>query len=73
MFIPTSLWEQTKHLENQIFDAMPAEVLFELMLDFFKPKEQRKQQQDLLLEPCDWFISLQQWDNDIGASNIKDK
>lgn len=37
MFIPTSLWEQTKHLEYQIFDAMPADVLYELMMDFFKP------------------------------------
>ncbi len=31
MYIPTSLWESTRHLENQIFDAMPAESLSELM------------------------------------------
>jgi hypothetical protein len=27
MMIPTSLWESTRHLENQIFDAMPEESL----------------------------------------------
>ena len=31
MFIPTSLWEQTRHMENQIFDAMPVESLNDLM------------------------------------------
>ena len=31
MFIPSSLWEQTRHLENQIFDAMPVESLNDLM------------------------------------------
>lgn len=32
MFIPTSLWEQTRHLENQIFDAMPVDALNDLMI-----------------------------------------
>ncbi|CDW82744.1 UNKNOWN [Stylonychia lemnae] len=36
MFIPSSLWEQTRHLENQIFDAMPVESLNDLMNDFLK-------------------------------------
>ena len=31
MLIPTSLWESTRHLENQIFDAMPVESLTDLM------------------------------------------
>lgn len=31
MFIPTSLWESTRHLENQIFDAMPVDSLNDLM------------------------------------------
>ena len=35
-FIPTSLWESTRHLEFQIFDAMPTEALQELMLAAFK-------------------------------------
>ena len=32
MIVPTSLWEQTKHLKYQIFDAMSAEDLRELMI-----------------------------------------
>lgn len=32
LFIPTSLWEQTRHLENQIFDAMPVETLNDFMV-----------------------------------------
>lgn len=31
MFIPTSLWASTRHLDNQIFDAMPLEQLTNLM------------------------------------------
>ena len=31
MFIPTSLWEQTRHMENQIFDDIPVESLNDLM------------------------------------------
>ncbi len=27
MLIPTKLWEETRHLENQIFDAIPVERL----------------------------------------------
>lgn len=25
VYIPTTLWESTRHLENQIFDALPAD------------------------------------------------
>eukprot|EP00347_Sterkiella_histriomuscorum_P022380 403330690 len=39
MFIPSSLWEQTRHLENQIFDAMPVESLRDLMKEVFTRKE----------------------------------
>lgn len=31
MYIPTSLWESTKDLEFQIFDAFPLEELRHLM------------------------------------------
>ena len=31
LFIPTTLWETTRHLDNQIFDAMPVESLTDLM------------------------------------------
>jgi hypothetical protein len=27
MLIPTKVWEETRHLENQIFDAIPVERL----------------------------------------------
>jgi len=33
MFIPTSLWEQTRFLEFQIFEAMDASFLRELMVE----------------------------------------
>ena len=62
MFIPISLWEQTKHLEYQIFDAMPADVLYELMMDFFNPEDKRIHQQDIVIEPFDSYMSFQQWD-----------
>lgn len=31
VFIPTTLWEETRHLENQIFDALPADHLADMM------------------------------------------
>jgi len=33
MFVPTSLWEQTRHLEHQIFDAIDASFLKELLME----------------------------------------
>jgi hypothetical protein len=33
MFVPTSLWEQTRDLKNQIFDAMDASFLKEIMVE----------------------------------------
>lgn len=37
-FIPTSLWEQTKDLEQRIFEAIAADDLFELMFEPFQTK-----------------------------------
>ena len=33
MFVPTSLWEQTRDLKYQIFDAMDASFLKEIMVE----------------------------------------
>jgi hypothetical protein len=33
VFIPTSLWEQTRLLQYQIFEAMDAALLKEIMLE----------------------------------------
>ena len=33
MFVPTSLWEQTRHLKFQIFEAMDASFLKEIMIE----------------------------------------
>jgi len=41
MYIPTSLWEQTRHLDNQIFDAMPLDALNDLMNQAFTLKSQQ--------------------------------
>ena len=41
---------------------MSADVLYELMLDFFNPEEKRIHQQDILIEPFDSYMSFQQWD-----------
>ena len=38
MFIPTSLWEQTKDLEYRIFEAIAADNFFELMYEPFQVK-----------------------------------
>lgn len=34
MLIPTKVWEETRHLENQIFDAIPVESLAALMRQY---------------------------------------
>jgi hypothetical protein len=39
MYIPTSLWEQTKHLKYQIFEAMEVSDLKELMMQPFEGKQ----------------------------------
>ena len=56
MFIPTSLWESTKHLEFQIFDAMPTEALQELMLAAFG--EQRNASHFCVLHKTDVMLQL---------------
>ena len=35
MYIPTSLWESTRHMKYQIFEAMDAQQLNELMVQVF--------------------------------------
>ena len=37
MFIPYSLWDANRELEFQIFEAMPADSLREIMLQAFEP------------------------------------
>ena len=56
MFIPTSLWESTKHLQYQIFEAMDASQIHELMTDAFDPKGQLNN--FYLLKPFSIFISM---------------
>ena len=50
MFIPTSLWESTKHLENQIFDAVPLEDLRLMMNTHYHD--------EFLLQPFNVFCSF---------------
>ena len=50
MFIPTSLWESTKDLENQIFDAVPLEDLRLMMNNNYHD--------EYLLEPFNVFSSF---------------
>ena len=50
MFIPTSLLESTKHLEYQIFDALPLEDLHGMMKNTYCNEN--------LIEPFNIFISL---------------
>jgi hypothetical protein len=38
MYIPSSLWEETRHLPFQIFEAMPASQLREIMIGIFTPE-----------------------------------
>lgn len=33
IFIPTSLWEQTRSMQYQIFEAMDASLLKEIMIE----------------------------------------
>lgn len=55
MFVPTSLWEQTRSLKYQIFEAMDASFLKEIMIDAF---EKSKMQNTYLLEPFTIFTSI---------------
>ena len=38
MYIPTSLWEQTRHLKYQIFEAIDAQHINSLMNQVFDPE-----------------------------------
>ena len=40
MYIPTSLWESTRHMKYQIFEAMDAQQLNELMVQVFTERGQ---------------------------------
>lgn len=33
MFVPTSVWEQTRHLKFQIFEALEASFLKDIMIE----------------------------------------
>ena len=35
MYIPTSLWDSTRHMKYQIFEAMDAQQLNEMMIQAF--------------------------------------
>lgn len=52
MFIPTSLWESTRGLKYQIFEAMPASDLCEFMLACFDNIE-GSTNQDTVIYPTD--------------------
>ena len=60
MFIPTSLWEQTKDLEYRIFEAIAADDLFELMYEPFQVKTYKQyfSNKDELLMPFDLKLSV---------------
>ena len=60
MFIPTSLWEQTKDLEYRIFEAIAADDLFELMYEPFQTKNHKQyfSNKDELLMPFDLKLSV---------------
>ncbi len=51
MFIPTSLWESTKHLKFQIFDALPLDELRNLMKNSFA--------NDYIIEPFSIYSNIQ--------------
>ena len=40
MYIPTSLWESTRHMKYQIFEAMDAQQLNDMMVQVFNPAGQ---------------------------------
>ena len=42
MYIPTSLWESTRHMKYQIFEAMDAQQLNELMIQAFTESGQNQ-------------------------------
>ena len=56
IFIPTSLWEQTRGLKYQIFEAMDASFLKDIMLDAFK--DHAKMQYTHLVAPFSILTSI---------------
>lgn len=56
IFIPTSLWEQTRVLKYQIFEAMDASLLKEIMIDAFK--EESRMSYNYLLSPFSFLMSI---------------
>ena len=38
MFIPTSVWDQSVHLQYGIFETMGADIVLEMMKDIFNRK-----------------------------------
>ncbi|CAI2370193.1 unnamed protein product [Moneuplotes crassus] len=59
-FIPTSLWEQTKDLDNRIFEAIAADDLFELMYEPFESRSGKQyfSNKDELILPFNLKFSL---------------
>ena len=57
MYIPTSLWESTRHLKYQIFEAMPADSLKEIMTEPFN-LEGKKSKYFYLLDPTTLTIHI---------------
>lgn len=56
IFIPTSLWEQTRHGQYQIFEAMDASFLKDIMVDAFK--ENSRMSYNYLLAPFTLLMSI---------------
>jgi len=56
MFVPTSLWQQTKNNERQIFSALDPEFLKSIMVQAFYPE--RDETNFYLVEPFSVYISL---------------
>ena len=63
MFIPFSLWEANRELEFQIFEAMPADSLREIMLEAFE----ENLPMTYLVHPISITISLSYYDKDNDA------
>ena len=62
MYIPTSLWEQTRSLKYQIFEAMDASQLTELMAQAFQPNESDFYQH--VVEKVDLSCQLHNYDSE---------
>lgn len=56
IFIPTSLWEQTRQGQYQIFEAMDASFLKDIMIDAFK--EHSRMSYNYLLSPFTLLMSI---------------